>query len=98
MVFLDGAHVTNFNLATADCGQRGKPRCGSRQVAGAYAGVVPEPNAPGDGSCGAPSQRYYHVYPEAADAKTILIAVPPGEAARDPSKVRVCARVLGATS
>ncbi|KAH8057819.1 RNA uridylyltransferase [Aureococcus anophagefferens] len=96
MVFLDGAHVTNFNLATADCGQRGKPRCGSRQVAGAYAGVVPEPNAPGDGSCGRrPSAT---TYPEAADAKTILIAVPPGEAARNPSKVRVCARALGATS
>ncbi|KAH8097489.1 RNA uridylyltransferase [Aureococcus anophagefferens] len=79
-------------------GSRGKPRCGSRQVAGAYAGVVPEANAPGDGACGAPSQRYCHVYPEATDAKTILIAVPPGEAARDPSKVRVCARALGATS
>ncbi|KAH8044978.1 RNA uridylyltransferase [Aureococcus anophagefferens] len=38
----------------------------------------------------------YHAYPEAADAKTILIAVPPGEAART-VQVRVCA-ALGATS
>ena len=97
MVFLDGVHVTNFKVATevADCESQGKPRCGSRKPAGAYAGVVVEPNAPGDGDCGEPSQRYYHVYPEAANFTTILIAQAKDATERGPSGVRVCSRALG---
>lgn len=96
-VFLDGVHVTNYDVASiADCTDRGKPRCGSAKAAGAYAGVALDPNAPGDGDCGSPSQRYYHVYPEAAErATSILIAQDKG-AGGNASRVRVCARALGA--
>jgi len=94
-VFLDGAHVTNYDLTAANCSCPDcKPRCGARQLNGTFAGVVPEPNAPGDGSCGDPSQRYYHVYPEAAGAATILVSEDRGGV---PDGVQLCGRRLFGT-
>ena len=69
--FVNGKHVANYNLALANCSMPRPDRCGASPVDTA-------PGDDGDGGCDQPSQRYYHVPPEAlvagaADSAEVLL-------------------------